>query len=290
VSTRAAGARRAGGAVFSSAGGGRNLRRRRRFHIGYDDGSRSAMKNVLVPVLSALLASALTAVALELTRDSRGAGATGAEGAIAPPVAMAPPAEVEAAPSELAPPIAGATLARLAAVEERLDQLEARAAGRQALVPEKTQAAAPLLDDEGARAFILGVLEDERRARDEERLSIQRERLAAGLRSRIDRTAEALELSPEEADAVFDVYQASVARRGEVFETMREGGRDPGAREWVREEMQRIEEWKTQELERELGGELARQVMVLEDGRMSGFPRELWRGRLEGRSMGPERP
>lgn len=252
------------------------------------------MKNVLVPALSALLASALTAVALELTRDSRGAGATGTEGAIAPPVAKAPPAGEEAAPADLAPPISSATLARLAAVEERLDQIEARAAGRQALVPEETGGAAPLLDDERARAFVLGVLEDEQRAREEERLSIQRDRLAAGLRSRIDRTAEALELSNEEAGAVFDVYQAAVERRGEVFETMREGGPDPGAREWVREEMQRIEEWKTQELERELGRELARQVMALEEGRMSGFPRELWRAeRLEGRfpgRTGLERP
>jgi len=247
------------------------------------------MKNLLVPVISALLASILTAVALELTRDSRRPGAPPRKSAIAPPAAAEAPAVDETAPAELAPPTTSATLARLAAIEERLDQIEARAAARQPLVPERARAQAPLLDDEQARTFVLGVLEDERRAREEERLSDQRERLAAGLRSRIERTAEELELSPEQSSAVFDVYQAAIERRGEVFATLRDGGGDPGTREWVREEMQRIEEWKAQELERELGDVLARQVMVLEDGRMSGFPRELWRGRLDGRNMGPER-
>ncbi len=237
------------------------------------------MKNFLPPFLSALFAACLTAFLLTLLREPRpDAARVVAVPAPSPRPALAAPAR-DPAPAELVAPVQGQVLARLAALEQRLAELESKSAIRRAV--DRLPARSDALGSEAgqARTFVLDVLEEDRRLHDEARATERREMLESRLQDRVARTAEELGLSSQDEATVFSVLQEEVDRRNELFESMRQGSFDPSSREFVREEMSRIQDWKLEELSRQLGPALAQQVLELETGgRGRGFARNLFRG------------
>ena len=238
------------------------------------------MKNLLPPFLSALFAACLTAFLVTLLREPRpDAARVVAVPAPSPRPALAAPARDPApAPAELVAPVQGAVLARLAALEQRLAALESKNAIRRAVDGRPTKSDA--LGSEGgpARTFVLDVLEEDRRLRDEARATERREMLVSRLQDRVARTAEELGLSSQDEATVFSVLQEEIDRRNELFESMRQGSFDPSSRDLIREEMSRLQDWKMEELSRQLGPALAQQVLEFETGRRGGFARDLFRG------------
>lgn len=233
------------------------------------------MNRFAAPLLAAVLASALTAAAVPFLL-----------GAPASPDAQR--GAVATAPREAAAPAADEGLARrVDALAMRLSELDARLAALAAPREETARVAATTLDalervaagDPAARAsdapaqdVILDVIrrhEEEQQAAEEERRQEEREARAL---ARADRIAEELGLATRDRDKVYGVLLGESERRRAAFERMDDAGYDPLARDTMRQEMDAVDAWRKEELARQLGVQLAEQVLELDDDR-GGFRR-----------------
>ncbi len=248
------------------------------------------MKNTLSLLACAFVASALTAGGIELLRDD---GRASAE-----PVSVPERVAIErpAPPSSAAPDPSGAeALARLAELERRLAQLEAGLdASRQPVAAQEEVDSEPIgwlgglgagleQPDEKARAFVLDVVEQERQVREEERAEERRRWDEERLARQASSAAERLGLSAQDEENLLAILLEERERRTAFYDTMREGGFDPTARDLAREEFARIEAWKSEELGVKFGSELASKILDLERERRSdrwgsGMSRGFWDG------------
>ena len=76
--------------------------------------------------------------------------------------------------------------------------------------------------------------------------------------------AEALEMTAEDEARLYGVLLDEYRRRADYFEELRKDAFDPEARARVREELAAIQQWKTEELQAQIGAELAVAVQDFE--------------------------
>jgi hypothetical protein len=236
------------------------------------------MKSFALPLAAALLASLLTAGALELRRPAPAATAERALPSVEPATRAAAPGSATPA-GALALPV---DLERELAHLERVDELEERVLDLEARLSELTVArravpeslasaaltpgeAARLAETgEDAREFVLDVLTAEREEREAEQAERRQALLEQRLARQAERIATELGLVPRDRDAVYSVMLEENQRRGAVMDRMRTGDLDAIDRESVRSEMEAIRGWKSEELTTRLGPELAEQVLALD--------------------------
>ncbi len=236
------------------------------------------MKTIPIALTSALGASLLTAGAFELLRNAPRPVAleqeVGRSLAAAPePGASAPHEQELVRPEE---PRSEIPEQRLAELEARIAILESElsSVSRRTRVDEPLEAPLsaldPAADTDGTRDLVLQVIEEERRARERREEELRATRLEERLREQAARAAEELGLSPSEEGALLSVIREESTRREDLFRTLRESEFDPALRESVRSGMEALQTWKTLELEKRFGVELAGRISELDPGRRFG--------------------
>lgn len=229
------------------------------------------MKTITPPLLAALAAAVLTAGALELLHRQRGA-----EPAAAPTREVARAAS-EPAPSAAEPTVEPAALVdptlrsdleelsmRLTSIESRLASLERRPAAVPEVQTEPEEDAAAIEADPGARDFILSVVNEKQAAEEAEQRERMRAMIEDRLRERVSEMAAELGLSPHDENVVYDVLLSENVQRTELFDSVRREGFAPGSREIIRDQLGSLRDWKRDELTRQLGPDLAEQVLQQE--------------------------
>lgn len=188
------------------------------------------MKNLLVTLLGAGVALLLGFGILELQRGDPGArGKEGAGGAAAPGPSGA--SETRGEPADL-------LAARRPLDVDEGDREEPRGAGGAdpaAEAPAPAQATAEELA-----------------------------RVELRFRNQAEDIAKALDLVPRDQEALYEILLEAYRRRAAYFESMRAEDVEDESRERVAAEMARIQEWKTEALQAELGPELAAAVLQYE--------------------------
>ena len=217
---------------------------------------------------SALSAAVAAAVTVSLV-DSSSPRETGERGAAVPERPGTPAAaEEERTAEELATIAAAEADMRIAALEQRIEELERRLASqRTALITPGPAEEATSIDpsDPLARQLVLDVMAAEEERERQEREARREAQQLEQINRQADRIAERVGLAEQQRSELVEVLLAVDDQRDAAREQMREGGFE-GARETFRA----IEEYKDAELVRRFGEEVAKQIDEAEDNRRGG--------------------
>ncbi|HVS12189.1 MAG TPA: hypothetical protein VMS76_20170 [Planctomycetota bacterium] len=181
------------------------------------------------------------------------------------PGALAAPARAEPAEAPIGPELEGlrAEIAmlsgRLAKVQDELGRLR-DAAERTPVQPaslEGSGAAAKVEVPPIQRQAVLQILEEERQREEDEREAQRKERELRAIENRAGRVARELGMSPADERRLVELMVIETQRRDELIAQVRDGGFD---RETMRQSMQELQRWRSDELAKSFGPSLAQQI------------------------------
>jgi hypothetical protein len=148
---------------------------------------------------------------------------------------------------------------RLAKVQDELGRLR-DAADRTPVQPaslESSGAAAKVEIPPIQRQAVLQILEEERQREEDEREAQRQERELRAIENRAGRVAKELGMSPADERRLVELMVIETQKRDELISQVRDGGFD---RDTMRQSMQELQRWRTDELAKSFGPSLAQQI------------------------------
>jgi hypothetical protein len=148
---------------------------------------------------------------------------------------------------------------RLAKVQDELGRLR-DAADRTPVQPAQLEGAGVAAKVEVPpiqRQAVLQILEEERQREEDEREAQRQERELRAIENRAGRVAKELGMSPADERRLVELMVIETQKRDELISQVRDGGFD---RDTMRQSMQELQRWRTDELAKSFGPSLAQQI------------------------------